>query len=217
VQHSTDDKSSPELYLGLVLAFGLWFVMFVIRPLNFWLMMSFSTSLLAAISFVFGRPLFFREELTWKNILLGILAAAALYAVFRAGNEVLILISRFLPALIPDRAGNINAVYANRGTLPPLVVGILLFFPIGFGEEIFWRGFVQRRFSLKWSPLCAWLVTTLLYAAVHLATGNPVLILAALTCGAFWGGLYAVTGTLVPVLISHMVWDPLIFVIWPVT
>lgn len=215
-KHSTDDKSSPGLYLGLVLAFGLWFVMFVIRPLNFWLMMSFSTSLLAAMSFVFGRPLILRQELTWKNVLLGILAAAALYAVFWAGNEVLILMSRLLPTLIPDRAGNINAVYANRGTLSPLVVGILLFFPIGFGEEIFWRGFVQRQFGLKWSPLSAWLAATLLYAAVHLPTANPVLILAALTCGAFWGGLYALTGRLLPVVISHMVWDPVIFVIWQI-
>lgn len=190
--------------------------MFVIRPLNFWLMMSLSTSLLATIAFIFGRPLIFREELTWKNMLLGILAAGALYVVFWTGNEFLILMSRFLPTLIPDRAGNINAVYANRGILSPLLVGILLFFPIGFGEEIFWRGFVQRRCSVKWSPLSAWIVTTILYVVVHLPTGNPVLILAAFTCGAFWGGLYAVTGRLVPVLVSHMVWDPVIFVIWPI-
>lgn len=213
---AADNKLSSGLYLGVILAFALWIVMFVIRPLNFWLMMSFSTCLLAAVSFIFGRPLFLREDLSWKNILLGIVAAGALYAVFWIGNEALILLSGFLPTLIPDRAGNINAVYANRGVLSPLLVGILLFFPIGFGEEIFWRGFVQRRFSLKWSPLSAWLVTTLLYAAVHLPTGNPVLILAALTCGAFWGGLYAVTGRLVPVLVSHMVWDPVIFVIWPI-
>ena len=216
VQHKTDGTSDLALYLSILLAFALWIVMFVIRPLNFWLMMSFSTCLLATLSFIFGRPLFTREELNWKNILLGIVAAGALYAVFWVGNQALILLSGFLPTFIPDRAGNINAVYANRGILSPLVVGVLLFFPIGFGEEIFWRGFVQRRFSIKWSPLSAWLITTLLYVAVHLPTGNPVLILAALTCGAFWGGLYAVTGRLVPVLVSHMVWDPAIFVIWPI-
>ena len=213
---AADNTLSPGLYPGILLAFVLWSVMFVIRPLNFWLMMSISTCLLAAISFIFGRPLFFRGELNWKNILLGIAAAGALYALFWTGNQALILISRFLPALIPDRAVNINAVNANRGVLSPLLVGILLFFPIGFGEEIFWRGFVQRRFSSRWTPLPGFLVTTFFYAAVHLPTGNPVLILAAFTCGAFWGGLYAVTGRLVPVLVSHMVWDPVIFVIWPI-
>ena len=216
VQHKTDGASDRALYLGVVLAFVLWFVMFVVRPLNFWLMMSFSTSLLAALSFIFGRPLLSREEMTWKNILLGLLSAALLYAVFWVGNQFLILVSGLFPSLIPDRAGNINAVYANRGVLSPALVGTLLFFPIGFGEEIFWRGFVQRRFSAKWTPAAAWVVTTLLYVAVHLPTGNPVLILAALTCGAFWGGLYMATGTLVPVLVSHMIWDPVIFVIWPI-
>jgi len=216
VQHKTDGTPDRWLYLGVFLAFVLWFVMFVARPLNFWLMMSFSTSLLAALSFIFGSPLLSREEMTWKNILLGLLSAALLYAVFWVGNQFLILVSGLFPSLIPDRAGNINAVYANRGVLSPVLVGTLLFFPIGFGEEVFWRGFVQRRFSVKWTPAAAWIVTTLLYAAVHLPTGNPVLILAALTCGAFWGGLYMATGTLVPVLVSHMIWDPVIFVIWPI-
>jgi membrane protease YdiL (CAAX protease family) len=207
----------PALWVTVTLAFGLWIVMFIIRPFNFWLMMSFSTSLLAVLSFILGRPFVsLREELTWKNILLGVLAAGILYAVFWVGNQSLILLSRFSPALIPDRAENLKAVYANRGILSPLLVGILLFFPIGFGEEVFWRGFVQRRLGSKWTPLSAWILTTLLYVGIHLPTGNPVLILAAFACGTFWGGLYMATGRLLPVIVSHMVWDPIIFVVWPI-
>lgn len=202
--------------MSILLAFVLWFVMFIIRPFNFWVMMSISTSLLAAVSFAFRRPLILREELSMKLILLGILAAALLYAVFWVGNQVLIFVSGLLPALIPDQAGNIEAVYANRGALPPVLVGALLFFPIGFGEEIFWRGFVQARFSKRWGASAAFALTTLLYAGVHVPTGNPVLILAALTCGMFWGGLYMAHGRLVPVLVSHMIWDPLIFVLFPI-
>jgi len=210
------NKTDMALFFSIILAFVLWFVMFIVRPFNFWLMMSVSTSLLAAVSFAFRRPLFSREELSWKNILLGIAAAALLYVIFWIGNEALIFLSSLLPSLIPDRAGNIEAVYANRGALSPAVVGMLLFFPIGFGEEIFWRGFVQAGFSEKWGPLAAFGLTTLLYTAVHLPTGNPVLILAAFTCGVFWGGLYMAFGRLVPVVISHMVWDPMIFVVWPI-
>ena len=210
-------KKDIVLYCSIILAFALWFVMFVVRPFNFWLMMSISTSFLAALSFAFGRrPLISRGELTWKNILLGVLAAALLYVVFWMGNQALIIISGAFPALLPDRAGNINAVYANRGMLSPIVVGVLLFFPIGFGEEVFWRGFVQAGFSHKLGTLAAFALTTLLYAGVHLPTGNPVLILAAFTCGVYWGGLYMAFGRLVPVLVSHMVWDPMIFVIWPI-
>jgi membrane protease YdiL (CAAX protease family) len=30
-----------------------------------------------------------------------------------------------------------------------------------------------------------------------------------------WGGLYLWSGSIVPVLISHMIWDPLVFIILP--
>jgi membrane protease YdiL (CAAX protease family) len=205
-----------RLYFSILLAFVLWVIMFVFRPLNFWVMLTFSTSLLAALSYAFGRPLIRPDELKWKNVLWGILLAAALYGIFWIGNQGLILISHWFPEMLPDRLGKINAVYANLGALPPALVGILLFFPIGFGEEIFWRGFVQRRFGEKWNGCCAYILTTLLYTGVHLPTGNPVLITAALTCGLFWGGVYWITGSLLPVLISHMLWDPAIFIIWPI-
>ena len=84
------------------------------------------------------------------------------------------------------------------------------------GEEVYWRGFVQRYFSGKWGSTMAFLVTLILYTGVHLPTGNPVLILASFVCGAYWGALYCMSGSLVPVLISHMVWDPLIFIISPI-
>jgi len=204
------------LWVGIALAFVLWVVMFVIQPFNFWVLLTFSTSLLATIGFVLGRPLLLGREFTARNVLIGVLLAALLYAVFYAGNQFLIMVSRLFPTLLPDRAGNIASVYANLGGLSPALVGLLLFFPIGFGEEVFWRGFVQRRLGERWSGRTAFLVTSLLYTAIHVPTGNPVLILAALTCGSFWGGFYWATGSLVPVLVSHMLWDPFIFVIMPI-
>ena len=202
--------------LSILLAFALWTVMFVLRPLNFWLMLSFSTSLLGTIALTQARSLLRREELSLKNFLLGFLMAGLLYAIFWLGNQFLILVSALFPSLLPDPSGNIGSVYANLGSLPPALVGALLFFPIGFGEEIFWRGFVQRRFAETWNPAAGFILALLLYTGVHLPTGNLVLILAAFTCGAFWGGLYWLTGSLLPVLISHMLWDPAIFVVWPI-
>lgn len=211
-----NSNQQKGLCAGIVLAFILWTVIFVFRPLNFWVMLTFSTSLLAAIAFALGRPLLPSREFTAKNLLLGILLAVLLYAIFYVGNQFLVLASRLFPALLPDPAENIASVYANLGGLSPGLVAFLLFFPIGFGEEIFWRGFVQSRFRGRWSPRSAFVLTTLLYTAIHLPTGNPVLILAALTCGLFWGGFYWATGSLVPVLVSHMLWDPFIFVILPI-
>jgi uncharacterized protein len=205
-----------RLYLSILLAFALWAIMFVLRPLNFWLMLSFSTCLLGGIALTHVSPILRREELSLQNFLLGFLMAGLLYAIFWLGNRFLIFVSMLFPHLLPDRSGNISSVYANLGSLPPALVGALLFFPIGFGEEIFWRGFVQRRFAERWNPAVGFVLALLLYTGVHLPTGNPVLILAAFTCGAFWGGLYWLTGSILPVLISHMLWDPAIFVIWPI-
>ena len=205
-----------RLYLSILLAFALWAIVFVLRPLNFWLMLSVSTSILGGIALTQAKPFLRREELTLKNLLLGFLTAGLLYAIFWLGNQFLVIVAMLFPSLLPDRSGDISSVYANLGSLPPPLVGALLFFPIGFGEEIFWRGFVQRRFTETWNPTAGYVLALLLYTGVHLPTGNPVLILAAFTCGAFWGALYWLTGSILPVLISHMLWDPAIFVIWPI-
>ncbi len=204
-----------RLYLSILLAFALWTIMFVVRPLNFWLMLSFSTSLLGSIALSQARPLLRREELSLGNFLLGFAMAGLLYVLFWLGNQFLILASTLFPSLLPDRSENISSVYANLGSLPPALVGALLLFPIGFGEELYWRGFVQRRLTEAWNPAAGFGLTLLLYTGVHLPTGNPVLVLAAFTCGLFWGGMYLLTGRFLPVLISHMLWDPAIFVIWP--
>jgi hypothetical protein len=214
--YKTKPTLQKRLWPSIGLAFVLWFVMFVLQPLNFWVMLSFSTSLLSAVAFLLGRPLRLGREFTAKNVFVGVVLAALLYAVFYLGNQFLLLVSRLFPSLLPDPAGDIASVYANLGGLSPSLVAFLLFFPIGFGEEIFWRGFVQRRFRERGSATTAFILTTLLYTAIHVPTGNPVLILAALTCGLFWGGFYRATGSLVPVLVSHMLWDPFIFVIMPI-
>jgi uncharacterized protein len=207
---------SRVIWLSVALAAMLWYVMFVVRPMNFWLMMAFSTSLLTLITLAAGRDLFVPGEVNWKNIGLGLASAGVLYLIFFAGNQALKLVEEIFPRLIDNRTGHLNAIYANGEQGSRLLVALLLFFPIGFGEEFFWRGLVQKHFSRRWSRWTGFLVTTAVYTAVHIPTGNPVLILAALVCGLYWGGLYAMTGRLVPVLVSHMVWDPFIFVFLPI-
>lgn len=204
------------VYWSVLLAFVLWYITFVVWPFNFWLMMSFNTTVLALISFRYGSPIFAGGEWNPKNILLGIVLAFVLYGIFWMGNRMLILVNDLLPSLLPNRPQNIQSVYANRGALSPVMVGVLLFFPIGFGEEVFWRGFIQRRLWSRWNGAAAFAVTTIIYAAVHLPTGNPVLILAAFVCSLFWGGIFLYTGSLVPLIVSHMLWDPFIFILFPI-
>jgi membrane protease YdiL (CAAX protease family) len=203
-----------RVYGSIAFAFILWFIIFVVQPFPFFLMMSISTLLLSVMGFKFGWPLLTKEELNLRNLFLGIFTAIALYALFVAGNRMLTWISEWT-GVVRNHPENLRSIYAIRGSLPSWLEGFLLFFPIGFGEEVFWRGYVQKFFTVRWNRPIAFGVTTLLYTLVHVPNGNPVLTLAALTCGLFWGGMYAMTGRLLPVLISHMLWDPLIFVIFP--
>jgi len=203
------------IIISIILAFALWYATFIVKPFNFWLMMTFNTLLLSAVSFCWGGHFFRWREWSLRNILVGVGAAAVLYGIFFTGHHMLVWAGNNM-GILPHRAENLNSIYANREIISPALIAALLFFPIGFGEEIFWRGFVQKFFQQKWGKAAAFIVTLVLYTGVHVPTANPVLILAAFICGAYWGGLYCFTGSLVPVIVSHMVWDPFIFIIFPI-
>jgi membrane protease YdiL (CAAX protease family) len=95
------------------------------------------------------------------------------------------------------------------------MIALLLIFPIAPGEETYWRGLVQRRLTERVGPRAGLLLSASVYSMVHLPTLNPTLILTAFIGGLVWGALYELTGNLVPVIISHTLWDILIFVILP--
>lgn len=200
---------------ALALVFFLWVVVFVLRPGNFFLLMAANTAILAVLVWNREGWLPARADVTVPHVLLGLAAALLLYAIFWAGNAGLKLFHSWL-GLLPDRGQRLDAIYTSGGSLSPLLTAVLLVLPIGFGEELFWRGFIQRRLSERLGRWRGFFITCTFYTAVHLCSGNPVLILAALVCGLFWGGLYAWSGSLVLVLVAHMVWDPLIFVLFPI-
>ncbi|MDR2016841.1 MAG: CPBP family intramembrane metalloprotease, partial [Burkholderiales bacterium] len=85
-------------------------------------------------------------------------------------------------------------------------------------ETIFWQGFVQRNLMTRWGDLTGFAVTTLIYSLVHLWSFNVMLLMAAAVCGIFWGGLYMLLKprNLWPLLISHAVWDVMVFILFPI-
>ncbi|MCX6145762.1 MAG: CPBP family glutamic-type intramembrane protease, partial [Candidatus Kapabacteria bacterium] len=60
-------------------------------------------------------------------------------------------------------------------------------------------------------------ITILLYMLVHIWAMNPMLLLAALVLGLHWGYMYYKFGSLIPGIISHSLWDTIIFVILPIS
>jgi membrane protease YdiL (CAAX protease family) len=195
--------------LALILAFGFWYLIFVAPWGVFWVKMAAGAGLLGVISLlaVPGGPsslLAFRPG----HVGLGVISAGLLYGVFWVGRLILVRIW----------AGGgqaVGSVYAPRESFPLWAITLLLLLLTGPAEEIFWRGFIQRYLAKRLGDLAGVAIATVLYAAVHLWTANPALILAALVAGVAWGGLFVRTRSLLPGIISHSLWGVAIFVIWP--
>jgi membrane protease YdiL (CAAX protease family) len=199
-----------------VLAAALFVPLFIFRslgPLDFWWWMSLNIALLIALGAIIDRgrvkSVFSGvHTLPLRKIIQGILSAAVLYAVFFAGN----LLSR---AILPFAGPGISGVYGFKADASTLRIACLIAFLIGPGEELFWRGFLQRRWQNRFGRLPGFLMSAALYTLVHAGSGNPILILAAAVCGMFWGFLYLRSGSILLVAVSHTVWDLAVFLILP--
>jgi membrane protease YdiL (CAAX protease family) len=93
---------------------------------------------------------------------------------------------------------------------------LLLLFVIGPAEEIFWRGYVQQRLGKRFSVAGSMIIATAVYTLVHIASFNFMLIMAAMVCGAFWGLMYCWNKNLLPLIISHALWDVSVFILFPI-
>lgn len=182
-------------------------------PLDFWAWLSLIIVIVVGMSLVLDRGYTrrLREDLRSglaRKAALGIASAAALYGVFAVGRIV-------APRIFPFAAAGIENVYALKAGAPILRIVLLIGLVIGPGEELFWRGFFQERTSGTTSPVLGFALTALLYTAVHLASGNPMLVLTAGVCGVFWGWLYLRFRSPVLNVVSHTLWDLAVFVVFP--
>jgi membrane protease YdiL (CAAX protease family) len=118
--------------------------------------------------------------------------------------------------ILPFAASQLDSIYTLRTGQNRWLIAMLLMFIIGPAEEIFWRGFVQKRLSKKYGPLIGFIVAAAVYTLVHVGSFNLMLIAAAGLCSVFWGLLFAVTGNVWPCIISHAVWDVVIFILLPI-
>lgn len=203
-QNSSDIRF---LIFTLIIATILWYLLFVIKPMNFWLQMCLSISTLTIMAICINKDGFKIGKITFRYLLIGILSAILLYFVFYLGN----IISGFL---FPFKDSQVLSVYNNKAQGNIYLIGFALFL-IGPGEELYWRGFIQNTLSKKLGPNKGYIISVLLYGGVHIITGNIMLVIAAFVCGIYWGWLYKKEKSLLPVIISHAIWDLTIFAIFP--
>lgn len=192
----------------IVLANILWFATFYLEFSSFWIKITLSASILAALALWVipgGRA---RFNLNAGSIIMGLFSAAVLYFIFWTGKEISMAVFSFAEQ-------QIGSIYGKGDGTSRLVIFPLLFLVTGPCEEIFWRGYLQEKLMRKYGSGIGWILGTAVYAGVHIWSFNFMLIGAAAVAGAFWGLMYWRYRDLAPVIVSHSVWSAFIFTVTP--
>lgn len=202
-----------RLILPLITAGLLWFLMFnpwIAIPLDFWSMMTLSGGILLTMALLIDARWIADIEVSWKGLLTGIALALVLWGIFWVGDKV-------ASWMFPFARPQVDTIYGMKESQSEWVIGALLLFIIGPAEEIFWRGFVQRTISQRWNANIGFVATLLVYGLVHIWKFNFMLVMAALVCGFVWGLCYRLwPKQLFALIVSHALWDALVFVVWPI-
>lgn len=199
-----------RLYVGLGIAAAIWAIVFALNPVNFWVEISAATLIIAAYGFYVGR-----EEMVLLfsyragMIMAGIAGAAFLYVIFVIGSWT-------SKEIITFAGDEIGAIYEIRTLAPRWIMIPLLVLIIAPCEEIFWRGYVQSTLAFHFGDIRGWLLMAAAYSLVHIWAWNFMLMVSAFICGVFWGYLLLRFKSLLPCIISHVLWDLIVFVYYPI-
>jgi membrane protease YdiL (CAAX protease family) len=189
----------PFVTIGLAAAFGLFALTFRGQRARFWERMTLTGFVLGNMALA-NEPELRRSKWRTRDLLAGLGSATVLYGIFQIGD-------RLARALMPKGSREIQDIYTLRTLAPKEEIGARLATVIGPAEELFWRGFVQRR--------AGGLAAAAAYGGVHLVTGNATLVGAAAVAGIYWGLLRALGMSMPALITSHVAWDIWIFLLAP--
>lgn len=193
-----------RLIMGIILAHFLLFFSYQDSSI-FWYI--FSASLLVLITFSILQEQVDDEASFMKYIVPGVISGLMLYFVFWLGDQTLSHFSQPFGDIV-------NKLY--RWYAPSMFWQYLALILVAApGEELFWRGFVQKRLLSYFNPLISVLISSLLYASVQIYSGSYLLVFAAFVSGVFWGYLYIWKKSMPLVIVSHVVFDIMMFIILP--
>ena len=173
-------------------------------------MMTLSGCILLMMALLIDPRWFADIEISWKGFFTGIALALVLWGIFWVGDKV-------ATWMFPFARPQVDTIYSMKESQSEWAIGLLLLFIIGPAEEIFWRGFIQRSLSKRFTANVGFVATLLVYGLVHLWKFNFMLIMAAFVCGLVWGLAYRLwPKQLFALIVSHAIWDALVFVVWPI-
>jgi uncharacterized protein len=193
-----------RLIIGILIAHLLMFFTFEDKNV-FWYI--FTASMLVLISYSIINEEIEDNTTTFSFLTIGIASGAGLFGLFWFGSFL-------IEVLNMPFSSQISRLYSRFS--PNLfwhyIVLVLIIAP---GEEIFWRGFIQKRLGRFFGMKMTIALSVLLYASVHLYSGQFILVLAAVIAGLAWSILYAWKRSMPLVIVSHIVFDLLLFVFLP--
>ena len=145
-----------------------------------------------------GVPFMDRWDWSWEAVGWGVLACIPLWGVFYESvhNE-----SKSLREIRRFMDQNIRPLFERWSTWQLALLSVMA----GLGEELLFRGFIQRGLE-NWGSLTAGLViSSVLFGLAHAMTKAYLLL--GILAGFFFGGIYVMTGNLLIPMITHAVYD----------
>lgn len=194
--------SIRKLLGTIVVAHVLLFLSFFLFKDLFWPLFTTSLLLLGIFSIRNAR---------WKtpsplHMFYGLGSGILLYLIFYIGKSVMLY-------LFPESITQLEELYRLVAPIQGWHYVSLIFVIIP-GEELFWRGVVQdhvEKATLRYPVILA----ALLYMSAHIYAGAFLLLVAAVLAGTVWGYLYKKTSNMTIPIISHLVFDLLLLVFFP--
>ena len=201
----TKFKETIVLLLSLVFIFAMLTYTFQEKTI-FWYLYAFTLLVGIAVALVFGK---FEDQLpTWKYLIYGTGYGTITYGLVKLGYNI-------LPYIDHSVTKDISKFLSTYG---PTNIWhyLMLIFIVVVGEEIFWRGYVQQQLKRFISPVYAVFITALLFSFSLAISGFMPGALAAVVAGLLWGALYEWKKSLPLVIVSHLVFVLLLFLILPI-
>lgn len=199
-------KQTILLLLALFFIYGMMFYTFHEKAI-FWYLYTFTLLVGIAISLVASK---FEDRLpTWQYLLFGIGYGTIIYGFVKLGA----LLLPFINSGFSNEIAKFLKVYGPENIFHYL----MLIFIIATGEEMFWRGYVQQQLKRFTSPMWAVFVSTLLFSLSLAISGFIPGAMAAMVAGLILGALYEWKKSLPLIIVSHVVFVLLLFLVLPLT
>jgi hypothetical protein len=200
--------SGRDVLLGMAAAGTLWTVAFRGKR-GFWAKMATGVGSLGAYA-LYANPDLRKTRVRPPDVVRGIASAGLLYGIFKVGD-------RFARKVMPNGGADIDDIYRKRGLASDPFIATSLALLIAPGEELFWRGLVNRYLAQHLGPVAGNAAGATIYGVIHLVSGNLTLTGAATVAGGFWSLQHLNDARMGPLIVSHVVWDVWIFLVRPTT